>query len=586
MPRWSLLDDLVRRVKLRWPVVTLFLLALILGGLAALSTMPPHQAQAAEKAGIEKPDVGRNGMVVTVSPPGTDVGLAILKDGGNAVDAAVATALALAVTYPAAGNIGGGGFMLVYPGGKEEPVLIDYREIAPAAATKTMFKSSDSWYGHMVVGVPGTVRGLALAHKKFGKLPWKQVVQPAVDLADKGFDLDAPLASSLNSIVANSKDFPELRRVLGKKSGAEQWEKGDRFKQPDLGKTLKLIGDQGPDAFYKGEIADLIAAEMKSASGLITKDDLAAYEAKARTPIHGTYRGYDVYSPPLPSSGGTCLVEMLNILENFDLAKQGRWSPETLHLMIESMRRAYRDRACYLGDPDFVKAPAFLTTKEYAKKLADGIDRTKATPSADLAGDIRIDHESDSTTHFSIIDKNGMAVSNTFTLERSYGSRVVVKGAGFLLNDEMIDFNWRPGVTDEKGGIGTDPNTIAPHKRMLSSQTPTILAKDGKVVLITGSPGSRTIINTVLCIVVNVVDFQMSIRDAVDAPRLHHQWFPDEARFEGVSKNKEAVETLRKMGHKISGTGQGDAHSIWVDPKTGVYHGAADNRVNGKAAGY
>jgi len=525
-------------------------------------------------------------MVVTVSPPGTDVGLAILKDGGNAVDAAVATALALAVTYPAAGNIGGGGFMLIYPGGKEEPVLIDYREIAPAAATKTMFRSSDSWYGHKVVGVPGTVRGLALAHKKFGKLPWKQVVQPAIDLADKGFDLDAPLASSLNSIVANSKDFPELRRVLGKKCGAEQWEKGDRFKQPDLAKTLHLIGEKGPDAFYKGEIADQIAAEMKSGGGLITKDDLAAYEAKARTPIHGTYRGYDVYSPPLPSSGGTCLIEMLNILENFDLAKQGRWSPETLHLMIESMRRAYRDRACYLGDPDFVKAPAFLTTKEYAKKLADGINKTKATPSADLAGDIRIDHESDSTTHFSIIDKNGMAVSNTFTLERSYGSRVVVKGAGFLLNDEMIDFNWRPGVTDEKGGIGTDPNTIAPHKRMLSSQTPTILAKDSKVVLITGSPGSRTIINTVLCIVVNVVDFQMSIREAVDAPRLHHQWFPDEARFEGVSKNKEAIETLRMMGHKITGTGQGDAHSIWVDPKTGMYQGAADKRVNGKAAGY
>jgi gamma-glutamyltranspeptidase/glutathione hydrolase len=449
-----------------------------------------------------------------------------------------------------------------------------------------MFKSSDSWYGHKVVGVPGTVRGLALAHKKFGKLPWKRVVQPAVDLAEKGFEVGAPLASSLNSIVANSKDFPELRRVLGKKGGAEQWEAGDRFKQPDLAKTLRLIEEQGPDAFYKGEIADQIAAEMKSGNGLINKDDLAGYEAKARTPIHGAYRGYDVYSPPPPSSGGTCLVEMLNILEYFDLSKQGRWSPETLHLMIESMRRAYRDRAGYLGDPDFVKAPAFLTTKEYAKKLADGIDKTKATPSADLAGDIRIDHESDSTTHFSIIDKSGMAVANTFTLERSYGSRVVVKGAGFLLNDEMIDFNWRPGVTDEKGSIGTDPNTIAPHKRMLSSQTPTILAKDGKVVLITGSPGSRTIINTVLCIVVNVVDFHMSIRDAVDAPRLHHQWFPDEARFEAVSKNKETIETLRKMGHKITGTGQGDAHSIWVDPKTGVYHGAADNRIDGKAAGY
>jgi gamma-glutamyltranspeptidase/glutathione hydrolase len=586
MPRWSQLDNLVRRAKTRVPVVGLFLLAAILCALGALSTMPPQHAQASEKPKGESTDACKNGMVVTVSPPASDVGLAILKDGGNAVDSAVATALALAVTYPAAGNIGGGGFMLVYPGGKEEPVLIDYREIAPAAATKTMFKKSDSWYGHKVVGVPGTVRGLALAHKKFGKLPWKQVVQPAVDLADKGFDLDASLASSLNSIVSNSKDFPELRRVLGKKGGAAEWATGDRFKQPDLAKTLRLIAEQGADAFYKGEVADQIAAEMKSGEGLITKDDLASYEAKARTPIHGTYRGYDVYSPPPPSSGGTCLVEMLNILENFDLSKQGRWSPETLHLMIESMRRAYRDRACYLGDPDFVKAPSFLTTKEYAKKLADSIDKAKATKSADLAGDIRVDRESDSTTHFSVIDKNGMAVSNTFTLERSYGSRVMVKGAGFLLNDEMIDFNWRPGVTDEKGGIGTEPNTIAPHKRMLSSQTPTIVAKDGKVVLITGSPGSRTIINTVLCIVVNVVDFHMSIREAVDAPRLHHQWFPDEARFEGISKNKETVEALRKMGHTITGTGQGDAHSILVDPKTGVFQGAADTRVNGKAAGY
>jgi gamma-glutamyltranspeptidase/glutathione hydrolase len=525
-------------------------------------------------------------MVVAVSPPAADVGVTILQAGGNAVDAAVATAFAMAVTYPAAGNIGGGGFMLVYPGGKEEPVLIDYREVAPAAATKSMFEENDSWYGPKVVGVPGTVRGLALAHKKFGKLPWKKVVQPAVELAEKGFVLDTCLAGSLNNIVGNSKDFSELQRVLGKKAGAEHWDEGDSLTQPDLAKTLQRIAEQGPDAFYKGDIADRIVAEMKAGGGFITKDDLAGYEAKSRKPIHGTYRGYDVYAPPPPSSGGTCLVEMLNILENFDLAKQGRWSPETLHLMIEAMRRGYRDRACYLGDPDFVKAPDFLTRKEYAKKLETGIDKTKATPSADLAGEIRIDHESDSTTHFSVIDKDGMAVANTYTLERSYGSRVMVKGAGFLLNDEMIDFNWRPGVTDRKGGIGTEPNAIAPGKRMLSSQTPTILARDGKAVLITGSPGSRTIINTVLCIVVNVVDFDMDIQAAVDAPRLHHQWFPDEARFESVSQHKEAIETLRKMGHKVTGTGQGDAHSIWVDPKTGNFRGAADNRIDGKAAGY
>jgi gamma-glutamyltranspeptidase/glutathione hydrolase len=551
---------------------------------AFLGTAPEAaQGQAAPRKAVE----GSRGMVVSVSAPASDAGLEVLKRGGNAVDAAVTVAFALAVTYPAAGNIGGGGFMLVHPpGGKGEPVVIEYRETAPARATRTMFRKGDSPYGHRVVGVPGTVRGLALAHKRFGKLPWKDLLAPAIRLAEKGFALDAYVTESLNKVVAKASDFPELRRVFGKDGGKAEWRQGDRLVQPELAGTLRRLAEQGPEAFYTGAIAEQIAAEMKAGGGLITKDDLASYRAVVRTPVHGTYRGFDVYGPPPPSSGGTGLVEMLNILENFDLRRRGRWSAETLHLMIEAMRRAYCDRARYLGDPAFVKIPAHLTSKDYARKLARAIDLKKATPSADLAKDIPLVPEGDSTTHFSVIDEGGMAVANTYTLEHSHGSRVVVKGAGFLLNNEMMDFNWRPGHTDREGTIGTEPNLIAPGKRMLSSQTPTIVARDGKVVLVTGSPGGRTIINTVLCVVVNVLDFDMEIQAAVDAPRLHHQWFPDQARLEKRGELAAAVEGLRALGHRLGGGKQGDAHSIRVDPRSGRYYGAADRRLSGKASAY
>ena len=545
--------------------------------LIALASWPVHGQPPASEF--------KNGVVVSVSAPGSDAGLAILKDRGNAVDAAVATAFALAVTHPAAGNIGGGGFMLVYPP-KGEPVVIDYRETAPGAATKTMFKKGDSPYSHRVVGVPGTVRGLALAHGKFGKLSWKTVVSPAVQLADKGFVLDAHHAKSLNDVLKVAKNFPELQRVFARPDGSA-WQPGDRLIQPDLARTLRRIAADGPDAFYTGPIAEQIAAEMKSGDGLITRDDLGGYQAVERTPIHGTYRGYDVYAPPPPSSGGTCLVQMLNVLETFDLKKHGRYSPETLHLLTETMRRAFCDRARYLGDPAFTKIPAHLTSKDYARQFAKQIDLAKATPSAELAKDIPLTAEGDSTTHFSVIDQDGLAVANTYTLEHSYGSRVVVKGAGFLLNNQMMDFNWHPGVTTTAGAIGTAPNLIAPGKRMLSSQTPTILAKDGKVVLVTGSPGSRTIINTVLGIVVSVVDYEMPIQEAVDAPRQHHQWFPDELRLEDLAKLKDTAARLEAMGHRVVGAkAQGDAHSIWVNPQTGGYVGAADKRLSGKAAAY
>jgi gamma-glutamyltranspeptidase/glutathione hydrolase len=528
----------------------------------------------------------RHGMVVSVSAPASNVGVEILKRGGNAVDAAVATAFALAVTYPAAGNLGGGGFMLIHPADGSAPVVVEYRETAPSAATKTMFRKDETWYSHKAAGVPGTVRGLALAHQRYGKLPWKDVVQPAVKLAREGFVVEDALANSLNAIVIGSRQFPELRRVYGKKNGAEEWDQGDMLVQKDLGETLRLIATEGPDAFYKGKIAGQIVAEMKAGGGLITAADLVDYHANARAPIHGTYRGYDIYGPPPPSSGGICLVEMLNILENFDLHRQPHYDANTLHIMVEAMRRAYCDRARYLGDPDFTKIPAHLTTKEYAQKLAGTIDPNHATRSEDLAKDLPLAPEGDSTTHFSVIDKDGMGVSNTYTLERGYGSRVVVRGAGFLLNNEMGDFNWQPGVTDRQGTIGTEANQIAPGKRMLSSQTPTIVARNGKVVLVTGSPGSRTIINTVLCVVVNVIDFNMDIRAAVDAPRLHHQWFPDRVRFEGTADFPDAVNKLRAMGHRVEGTRQGDAHSIFVDPHTGAYLGAEDRRICGKAVGY
>ncbi len=522
----------------------------------------------------------QRGMVVCVSPEAADVGVAVLKQGGSAVDASVAVAFAMAVTYPAAGNIGGGGFMLVNPA-KGEPTVIEYRETAPGSVKADTFAKTTDWRDHKASGVPGTVRGLELAHKRFGKLPWKDLVLPAVKLADGGFVLDAPMVKSLNDASKGKGGNDEFRKLFGKEGG---WQLGDRLIQKDLAKTLRLIAEKGPDAFYTGELADLLIAEMKAGSGYITLDDLKSYQAKEREPIHGTYRGHDIYGPPPPSSGGIVIVEMLNILEQFDFRKMGAGSAEARHVMAETMKRAFADRARYVGDPDFTRVPGFLTSKEHAKKLSGTIDLRKATPSMELAEGIPLAKESDSTTHFSVIDADGLAVSNTYTLEDSFGSKVVVPGAGYILNNEMGDFNARPGITTTKGRIGTEPNLVAPGKRMLSSQTPTIVVRDGKVLLVTGSPGGRTIINTVLCVVTNVIDFEMDVQSAVNAPRQHHQWFPDELTFEG--KNPDLVKKLEALGHKVRTQKQGDAHAIWIDPKTGIYHGAADKRINGKAVGY
>ncbi|MEK6260263.1 MAG: gamma-glutamyltransferase [Planctomycetota bacterium] len=554
--------------------------------------------------GADRPPLveSTRGMVVSVSPEASDAGLEMLKAGGNAVDAAVATALALAVTFPEAGNIGGGGFMMVWPGTSTaagqpiEPVCVEYRETCPAALGRNSFVNEKRQEGHHTVGVPGTVRGLALAHEKFGKLKWSQLVAPAIRLADEGFPIDAALATALNKMLGPpTADFAEFRRIYGKPDKSE-WKAGDRLVQPELTRTLKTLADEGPDSFYRGRIAEQIAAEMQAGRGFLTKDDLANYKANLRKPVHTTYRGHDVYAPPPPSAGGTQLIECLNILEQFDVQRLGPKSPRFVHLLAESMRRAACDRCRDIGDPDFTPIPAHLGSKDHAKKLASEIDLTKATRSESLAPDIALTDEPPSTTHFSVADGHGMAVANTYTLQNSYGSRVVVRGAGFLLNNEMTDFNWRPGVTTRKGELGTEPNVMAPGKRMLSSQCPTLAARDGKLLLVTGSPGGRTIPSTALCLIVNVLDFGLSAREAVDAPRWHHQWLPDRLQFERLPDPDYAdlLTQLKHQGHSFSdevkqlGDGyrrQGDAHTILIH--NGVLHGAADwRRTVGKAAGW
>jgi gamma-glutamyltranspeptidase/glutathione hydrolase len=535
----------------------------------------------------------RDGLVVCVSAPACDAGAAVLARGGTAVDAAVATAFALAVTHPSAGNIGGGGFMIVRtPAG--DVTAFDYREKAPLKSTRTMYLRdgkivrSLTAAGYLAPGVPGTVRGLELAHKKFGKLSWKEVTLPAVTLAEKGFTISAALARGLNREVRGAMaPFPASVAAYGKPGGGE-WTAGDRLVLPDLGKTLRAIAEGGADAFYRGPIADLIAADMKANGGLISKDDLAAYQARERAPVKGTFRGHEIVSMPPPSSGGVALIEMLNILEFFDLKSIGFRSAASMHLQIEAMRRAYLDRARHLGDPDFVDVPvARLISKEYAKTLAAGIDPQKASRSVDLGRNIVTVQvpEAEETTHFSVLDRDGMAVSSTYTLEGGYGSHVVVTGAGFLLNNEMGDFNKKPGETNATGDIGTPANLIDPGKRMLSSMTPTMVLKDGKVVLLTGSPGGRTIINTVLAIVLGVTEFGYTGRQAVDASRLHHQWLPDSARVEADGATAAVLGDLKAMGHNISAGGrQGDAHSIWIAPD-GTPYGVHDRRTpDSKAA--
>jgi gamma-glutamyltranspeptidase/glutathione hydrolase len=531
------------------------------------------------------PITSKGGMVVSVSPAATDVGVAILKKGGNAVDAAIAVGFAEAVTWPEAGNVGGGGFMLVLPADGKNAKVIDYREVAPAAATKDMFAKGVRFQDLRTAGVPGTVRGFELAHKRFGKLPWKELVEPAAKLAEDGFPVTAALARRMNSVLADAKTTNEEFRRVYSRPGGGVWKAGDRMKLPDLAETLKSIAVNGPGAFYTGKLADLYAAEMKAGSGIGTADDLKNYRAIEREPMRGRYRGYEILACPPPSSGGTTLITILNILEHFEVKKHPWGSPETTHLVAEAQRRAYLDRARYLGDPAFAKIPDHLTTKDHAKKLAASIDLTKATPSESLAPEWKLAAESDETTHYSVVDRDGMAVSNTYTLENAFGCRVVVRGAGYILNNEMTDFNPMPGVTTRTGKIGTEPNTVAPGKRMLSSMCPVIVLKDGKPVLITGSPGGRTIINTVLTVLLNAIDYEADVQSAVDAPRQHHQWLPDQIALEDRPGFDLLAKRLQSIGHAVVQRKQGDAHSIAIDLRTGVRTAGVDRRLDGAGKG-
>jgi len=523
------------------------------------------------------------GVVSSSHELASEVGAQIMAAGGNAVDAAIATGLALAVVHPTAGNIGGGGFMVIRLA-DGTATAVDFREKAPLASTPDMFLDEEGEYSstihhnsHIAVGVPGTVAGFWEAHQRFGALEWSRLVEPAVRLATEGFVLSESLARSIGGQVRGGMSgYPAS--VAAFSMGGEPYAAGAVFSQPDLAGSLTRIRDQGRDGFYLGETARLLAEEMVRGGGLITEQDLAQYQPVVRQPVTGTYRGYEIISMPPPSSGGVAMIEMLNIMEGYDVAALGHNSTAHLHLLAESMRLAYRDRARHLGDPDFVEVPvARLTSKEYAEELRTTLPLDRAAVS--IVEDVDLPYESDETTHYSVIDADGSAVSVTYTLEAGYGSKIVVAGAGFLLNNEMGDFNPREGLTTDGGLIGTAANLVAPEKRMLSSMTPSIVGKDGQIFAVVGSPGGRTIINTVLQVVSNLIDFQMSPGDAVAAKRMHHQWLPDRASIEGDGATEEVLEALRAMGHEVRmGGGQGTSHSIVLDPATGEKVGAPDPR--------
>ena len=532
-----------------------------------------------------------HGMVVSENAIASEVGVAVLKAGGTAIDAAVATAFALAVVHPTAGNIGGGGF-IVYRPQAGEPVAYDFREVAPSAASPTMFLTDGKYDAakhhdsYLSVGVPGTVAGLHLAWKEQGKLPWRRLVEPAIALARDGFPVSESLAASL------ARALPSLKRYRASlaqfsKHGAP-YTAGDRLVQPDLARTLARIAARGPAGFYDGETARLIERDMAAHGGLITRADLAAYRPERRVPVRGSYRGYDIISMPPVSSGGIALVEMLNVLEGYDLASSGWGSARNAHLMIEAMRRAFADRARHLGDPAFnPEMPiATLISKAYAASLRATITPDRASVSSPSS--FEWPGESSETTHFSVVDADRNAVSLTYTLEAGYGSKIVVAGAGFLLNNEMGDFNAGPGLTDASGLIGTGPNLAAPGKRMLSSMTPTIVAKDGRLFMVTGALGGRTIINTVLHTILNVLDFGMNAQEAVDAGRFHHQWLPDTVVFERYGLSPDTLAILQAQGHAFRDVeALSVAEAIVVAPKDGKLNAGTDGRsVDGGAAGY
>lgn len=531
----------------------------------------------------------RKAMVVAQEPIATDVGVEILKRGGNAYDAAVAVSFALAVTYPTAGNIGGGGFALLRTASGEAN-FIDFREKAPGKASRDMYLDAqgmptrDSVVGWKASGVPGTVRGLALLHRKYGRLKWSEVVMPSVKLARNGFVVSYSLARGLRGGERLLGQFPESNRLYLKQGNF--YEAGERLRLPELAKTLERIAKKGPDEFYQGATAKLLAAEMAKNGGMVSEEDLKAYQAVERKPILGSYRGHEVIAAPPPSSGGIGMLQMMAMLERLDYAKAGLGSAKHAHLLAETMRRYYADRSQFLGDPDFVKMPLKgLLDPKYIASRADSITLDRATPSGELKHGPLPAEESEETTHLSIVDEKGNAISLTYTLNGGYGSGVTVPGLGFLLNNEMDDFSAKPGEMNMYGAIGGEANAIAPGKRMLSSMTPTIVTREGKLALVIGAPGGTRIITGVMQVILNVIDFKLNMQDAIDAPRMHHQWMPDKLYLER-GWSPDTIEILKKLGHNVeTGTpAVSNVHGILVEDKW--LQGAPDGRSNGKAAGY
>ena len=532
----------------------------------------------------------KNGVVVTAHPEASKVGVEILKKGGNAIDASIAVQFALAVVYPNAGNIGGGGF-LVYRDAKGKTDALDYREKAPLKASEDMYWDKNgnaitdlSLYGQFAAGVPGTVDGMVKAHEKYGKLNWKELVQPAINLAQKGFKITKQQASELTN---KHNDFVKYNSKTNALTSKSSWKEGDLLVQKDLANTLKLIQQKGRAGFYEGKTADLIVKEMKRGNGIISHEDLKEYQSVWRTPVSGNYKGFKVISMPPPSSGGIALVSLFQSIEDYPINKWGFQADSTIQVMVEAERRVYADRAEHLGDPDFIKVPQKqLLDKSYNVNRMKDFSFDKATSSSAIkAGEI-IGKESMETTHYVIVDKDGNAASVTTTLNNSYGSLVVVEGAGFLLNDEMDDFSVKPGTPNLYGLVGGKANAIEPSKRMLSSMTPSILEKDGKLFMVVGTPGGSTIITSVFQAILNVVDFGMTMQEAVAAPRFHHQWLPDQIDYEPNAISENVRESLKQKGYTLKERKPyGRVEGILVN-KDGTYQAGADPRGDDKAVGY
>lgn len=540
---------------------------------------------------------GKNGMVVSASKYASQVGLEILEKGGNAIDAAVAMGFALAVTYPQAGNIGGGGFMVIRT--KDNHITsIDYREKAPASSTRNMFLDAQgnflpdkSQVGHLSAGVPGSVAGMLFALEKYGTMKREDILIPAIKLAEDGFEIEDRFAESLNSNYDKFSRFPSTKKVFTK--GGLKFSAGELFIQKDLANTLKLISIHGSDGFYSGIVAELIEKEMQQGGGIITKQDLLDYKPVERKPVSANYKGYEIYSMAPPSSGGIALIQLLNMMENESIPNRNSayYGVEDysryMHVMTESMKRVYADRSEYLGDPDFWKVPVNgLINEKYSQDRRKEIKEI-STPSGEIKpGSVQV-YESDQTTHYSVIDKDGNMVSVTTTINNTYGSFVVVDGAGFMLNDEMDDFASKPGEPNMFGLVGNEANAIQPNKRMLSSMTPTIILKDGNPFMVVGSPGGGKIITSVFRVIVNVIDFNMALDSAIDMPRFHHQWLPEYIQYETGAFDDEVLTKLREKGHELKEVGDfGRVEGILIDWKNRTYYGHSDRRGYGKAMGY